>query len=174
MHGITADAFTRTIRSRRSSPLLSWAMVALVALMVIGLVVLALLGSLDRLEGWTDPLARGLTHALPVLVPALCLAGWWLVRSARRSTRVVAVDGDVVSLTLANGQVRRWDMNLAQSVCISRSGVEVRFSGRDRLRLPWSLFADRDRRWIARYIEELQAALTLRQAKRNRQGAARG
>jgi hypothetical protein len=100
--------------------------------------------------------------------PGLFFSLWWLARAGRRMARVVEVDGDIVTMTLANGQARRWDMNLAQGLRVSRCGADVRFPNADRMWIPWGAFAERDRRWMMDYIEQLQAWLARRRATGSR------
>jgi hypothetical protein len=105
--------------------------------------------------------------------PGLIFSLWRLARGGRRMARVVEVDGDIVTITMANGQDRRWDMNLAQGLRVSRHGADVQFPNAGRMWIPWGAFAERDRRWMMAYIEQLQARLARRRSPSSRHGGGR-
>ena len=97
--------------------------------------------------------------------PGLTFLLGWVACAGRRMARAVEVDGDIVTVTLAGGQVRRWDMNLARSIRVSRAGAEVRFATMEPMWIPWGAFAERDRRWMMTYVEQQQVSLARRHTR---------
>ncbi|MGF1625490.1 MAG: hypothetical protein ACFCVH_11455 [Alphaproteobacteria bacterium] len=164
-----AAAFNRTIHSKRSTPHLVWGILAVLFLASGVLTWIALWGAPGvELFAWTTDHADVLRYTLPAIWALLLSAAWWFARAGRRIARVVAVDGDIVTITLGSGVTRRWDMNLAQRVRCSRYGADIRFSSADRMWIPWAAFAERDRHWLGAYLDQLQVRLSRRQTRAER------